>query len=121
MTPWLLVALGAAVGAVGRALAESVQRRDGGGFPYGTFGVNVMGSFVLGLVVAAERQQIVGPEVVLLVGTGFSGALTTFSGFAARIETDLAHRRRRLAIGYAATSLVVGLAAAVAGYTLVIA
>ena len=120
MNPLLLVAAGAAVGAIGRYLAESLLQREGAWFPWGTFVANVVGSFVLGAAVAAEREQLITTEALLLVGTGFSGALTTFSGFAARLEGELRTRRYRLAAAYLGGTLVVGLAAAFAGYALLI-
>ena len=65
----LLVLLGGAVGAPLRYLTDvTVHRRHGTAFPWGTWTVNVVGSFVLGVVVAA------GPAwVVTLAGTGFCG------------------------------------------------
>jgi CrcB protein len=68
----LLVLLGGAVGAPARYLTDlAVQRRHTTTFPWGTWTVNVVGSFVLGVVVAA------GPGwLVTLAGTGFCGALT---------------------------------------------
>src|SRR3954470_1880555 len=73
----LLVILGGAVGAPVRYLTDlAMQRLHGTAFPWGTWTVNVAGSFVLGMVASS------GPDwVVALAGTGFCGALTTFSTF----------------------------------------
>jgi CrcB protein len=77
MTP-LLVVLGAVVGAPARYLTDRlVQSRHASGFPWGTFTVNVVGSFILGTVTAATTS----PTVTALVATGFCGALTTYSTF----------------------------------------
>lgn len=120
MTALLLVSVGAVVGALGRLVAERLMQRDGEGFPWGTFAVNVFGSFVLGVAVAAEREQLVSAEILLLVGTGFCGALTTFSGFAYRIEAEIRRQQWALAAAYTVGSLIVGIGAALVGYGLII-
>jgi CrcB protein len=79
---WLLVVLGAMVGAPARYLTDrAVQARHGTGFPWGTFTVNVAGSAVLGLVTGAVTTGVGDAHLQLLVGTGFCGALTTYSTF----------------------------------------
>lgn len=91
----LLVALGAAVGAPTRYAVEQhvaprlVWMHDG--FPWGTWIVNMVGSFILGWASAA----LAAPQL-LLVGVGFCGSLTTFSGFAN--ETVQMGRARRWAL-----------------------
>ncbi|MBT2546494.1 fluoride efflux transporter CrcB [Streptomyces sp. ISL-44] len=79
---WLLVALGAAVGAPLRFLTDrAVQKRHDTVFPWGTFTVNVVGCLVLGLVTGAVTAGAASSQVQLLVGTGLCGALTTYSTF----------------------------------------
>ncbi|WP_435969986.1 fluoride efflux transporter CrcB [Streptomyces sp. Qhu_M48] len=74
---WLLVVAGAAVGAPLRHLTDrATKARFGPGFPWGTFAVNVAGSFLLGLLTGVASTQ-----VHLLLGTGLCGALTTYSTF----------------------------------------
>lgn len=100
----LAVAAGGAVGAVLRHLVSLRLNRPG--FPWGTLAVNVAGSFLLGVVLGR-----VSPEVAALVGTGFCGALTTYSTFTLEIVGLTTGR----AVTYAAASLTTGLAAATLG------
>lgn len=76
----LLVILGAAVGAPARYLTDRwLQSTHGSGFPWGTFAVNVAASFVLGLVTGLAASATASPVVTVLIGTGFCGALSTWS------------------------------------------
>jgi len=78
----LLVLLGGAVGAPARYLTDLVvQSRHDSVLPFGTFAVNVAGSFVLGAVAASVAVQGTPGWVLTLVGSGLCGALTTFSTF----------------------------------------
>ena len=78
----LLVIAGAVVGAPLRYLTDLfVQRRHDSVFPWGTLVVNAAGSLLLGAVAGASAATG-GPHwVLVLIGTGFCGALTTFSTF----------------------------------------
>lgn len=80
---YLMVAIGGAGGAVLRyGLSGWVQSFSSGGFPYGTLAVNVVGSFLIGLVMQLSLDRfMVSLEVRLLLTTGFCGGLTTFSTF----------------------------------------
>jgi CrcB protein len=82
---FLLVALGAAVGAPLRYVAAHLLD---GHLHWGTILVNVAGSFLLGLFSALALSG----ETVALLGTGFCGALTTYSAFAVHVH-DLGPRK----------------------------
>lgn len=104
----LAVSLGAAVGAPVRFWIErALAARLGTGFPWGTLAVNLVGSLALGLLVGAALDGRISRLVLLGVGTGLCGALTTFSAFAAQLR-DLWSRSAALAIGYGLGSVVVG-------------
>lgn len=77
------IALGGAFGACSRYLiSELCVLLFGPGFPYGTLTVNVVGSFIMGLLVAAFEAEIMAPDPWRqIIGLGFLGALTTFSTF----------------------------------------
>lgn len=78
----LLVLVGGAVGAPLRYLADLlVQSRHDSVFPWGTLTVNVVGSAILGCVLAAASLGQLSSSMVALIGTGLCGALTTFSTF----------------------------------------
>ena len=113
----LLVALGAAAGAVLRHLAQrffEVRAEGRGGSAWGTASVNVLGSFLLGVVVGARSAE----TVVLLLGTGLCGAFTTFSAFAHETLQTAASGRARLALARIMLEVTAGLAACCAGWAL---
>jgi len=59
-------------------------------FPYGTFSINVSGSFLIGLIFAlGEKGNILSPEVRMFLVTGFCGGFTTFSTFSYEILQQL--------------------------------
>ncbi|MCY9855584.1 fluoride efflux transporter CrcB [Vibrio mediterranei] len=77
------IAIGGAFGACSRYLvSELCIVLFGRGFPYGTLTVNVVGSFIMGLLIAAFETEVLAPEPWRqIIGLGFLGALTTFSTF----------------------------------------
>jgi CrcB protein len=79
----LLVAVGGLVGSVARYwVAGWVQSFDGAQFPFGTLVVNVLGSFAIGAVMTLSLERgMIGPEVRILLTTGFCGGFTTMSTF----------------------------------------
>ena len=114
----LLVALGAAVGAPLRYLADrAVQARHDSLFPWGTFAVNVAGSLVLGVLTGGSTRDAVPGSAVALLGTGLCGALTTYSTFGYETVRLLEERARLYAVLNAAASVAAGLGAAYLGFT----
>ncbi|EFP97243.1 fluoride efflux transporter CrcB [Vibrio caribbeanicus] len=77
------IAIGGALGACARYLiSELCITLFGRGFPYGTLAVNVVGSFIMGLLIAAFESELLASEPWRhVIGLGFLGALTTFSTF----------------------------------------
>jgi fluoride exporter len=112
---WVWVALGAAVGAPARYLTDRwVQSRHDSVFPWGTFTVNVVAAVLLGLLTGAAGA--LAPDVRLALGTGFCGALSTYSTFSFETLRLLETRARLLAVANVALSLTAGLGAAVLGW-----
>ncbi|MEU0602261.1 fluoride efflux transporter CrcB [Streptomyces sp. NPDC006393] len=110
---WLLVAVGAMVGAPLRYLTDrAVQSRHDSVFPWGTFVVNVTGCLILGLLTGAVSA---GPHVQLLLGTGLCGALSTYSTFSYETLRLTETGAGLYAAANAAASVVAGLGAAFAG------
>ena len=116
---WLLVIIGAMVGAPLRYLTDrTVQLTHDTVFPWGTLVVNVTGCLVLGLLTGATAAGHASPHLQLLLGTGLCGALTTYSTF----SYETLRLTETGAGSYAAANVVVsvtaGLGAAFAGVSL---
>jgi CrcB protein len=113
----LWVALGAAIGAPARYLTDrAVQSRHDSVFPWGTLTVNLVGSFVLGLLSAVSAH--LPPAVSAAIGVGFCGALTTYSTFSYEILRLLEDRARFYAAASVGASLLGGFGAVGLGWTL---
>ncbi|KNE82954.1 MULTISPECIES: fluoride efflux transporter CrcB [Streptomyces] len=113
---WLLVALGAAVGAPLRYLTDrAVQARHGSVFPWGTVVVNVAGSLLLGLLTGALGAGTGSDRARLLLVTGLCGALTTYSTFSYETLRLAERGRAGLAVANVGLSLAGGLGAYVLG------
>lgn len=114
-----LVALGGTVGTAARAALETAAPAAPGAVPWTTFGINVAGSFLLGMLLEGlvRRGQDEGRRraVRLLVGTGALGGFTTYSTFAAETEQLLSGGAVLLGAGYAVASVASGVGSAVVG------
>jgi CrcB protein len=112
----LLVALGAAIGAPLRYLSDrAVQARHDSVFPWGTWCVNVSGSFLLGLLATGLAEGGVPAGVMALLGSGFCGALTTYSTFGYETFRLFEDGSTAYALMNVVGSIVAGVVAAVLG------
>jgi fluoride exporter len=107
---------GGAAGALARAGLAEAFPADAGDWPWGTFIANQLGALLLAWL-STELAEVVVPTRLWrpLLGTGLCGALTTFSAFQVETIQIVRHDRPGLAAVYAVTSMVVGMACAVAG------
>jgi CrcB protein len=81
---FLAISLAAIVGANLRYLLGRLAAREFGSvFPYGTLGINIVGSFIVGFfVIWTSERVLIDPRWRLLVVVGFCGSFTTFSSYA---------------------------------------
>jgi len=117
----LLIAVCGGAGAVSRFVVDAeVRRRVRDSFPVGTFVINVLGSFVLGILTGAFTHHAgwLSPTAKAALGTGFCGGFTTFS--TASVETARLWLTRGKADGgrYAVATAVASLLAAFLGLAL---
>ena len=113
------VAVGGAVGALVRTALEDRLPADPGTWPWTTFAVNLAGAFVLAFVATQVQVGLAPARRRLLVGTGFCGALTTFSTLELELLRMLDADRVGLAVLYAVASVGLGLSLALGASRLV--
>jgi CrcB protein len=113
---WLLVVAGGMIGAPLRFLTDrAVQVRHDTVFPWGTFAVNVVGCLLLGLVTGAVTAGAASSRLQLLLGTGLSGALTTYSTFSYETLRLAEDGAKFFAVVNVVASVVAGLGAVFVG------
>jgi len=114
MFAFALVGAGGAIGAMGRFGLGLLGAQWGGSFPLATFATNVIGSLLMGILMAVSIRQLgaVDPSVRLFLGIGVLGGFTTFSAFS--LETVQMIQR-----GAALASVVISVSALFLGYLLI--
>jgi fluoride exporter len=115
----LLIGTGSFLGGVFRySLSQFIQARALATFPFGTLGVNLLGCFAIGIVFAVSERTNMVPEWRLFLATGLLGGFTTISAFS--FETFCLLRNGQLGIAsvYIVASVVLGILATFAGYSL---
>ena len=116
----LLVALGGGIGSAARYLVGGwFASRFGPAFPYGTFVINVTGSFIIGFFLAFAQERVsLSPYWRLFFAVGFVGGYTTFSTFEYETIRLLEGNEVLLSTVYAFGSLFIGGLAAIGGIAL---
>ena len=106
-----LVAVAGAAGVLSRYGISSMFHGDS--LPWATVGINVLASFLLGVLVASDSFST---DTRTVLGVGFLGGFSTFSTFTVQVVLDIDAGEPGRALLYMTASLVLGLAAAAAGY-----
>lgn len=104
----VLVSVGAAGGSLSRySLGRAVAKHTRGDFPWGTWFINMLGTFLLGFFFRELESVHHELDWWMLLGTGFCGGFTTFSTMAVEAR-QLLRNRKGLAVVYLSTSLILG-------------
>ncbi|WP_232631485.1 fluoride efflux transporter CrcB [Methylobacterium sp. Leaf118] len=105
----LLVFLGAGLGGVLRHGVNLVALRLGSAFPWGTLGINVAGSVLMGIVTGWMALRGGTPQARLFLATGVLGGFTTFSTFSLETVTLIERGEGGAALAYVLASLLAGI------------
>jgi len=110
MNPLILIMAGGAIGAGARYVVSSaIVRAAGASWPWGTLSVNIIGGFLMGVLVARVAEG--GDPVRLLLGVGVLGGFTTFSAFSLESVEMIQRGAWASAFGYAVASVGLSLLA----------
>ena len=115
MNNYLLLAIGAILGSSLRysiTLYSTAKKWT----PYSTIGINVTGSFILGIITQLGVLNVLNPSMIVLLGTGFCGSYTTFSTFAVDVVKSMDKNNYEQAMMVVVLSNILGIAAAFSGY-----
>jgi CrcB protein len=122
MGAWLAVAVGGALGSMARFwLAGAIAALTSPRFPWGTLLINVLGSFVIGLVgslTLSPARVGMHPDIRIFLMTGICGGFTTFSAFSLQTLELLQGGEIVPALGYAVGSVVLCVVATYCGWLL---
>lgn len=117
MLECLFVGLGGFIGSVARYLIGLLAVETASGFPVKTFCINLLGSFILGIVSeSALRDPGISRNLVLFLQIGVCGGFTTFSTFSSEALKLFAGGRQGVALSYMVISVVLGLVCCYGGW-----
>ena len=115
----LLVGLGGSIGSMARYAVSLLIRSKS--FPYATLSVNIIGSFIIGVVFAMSIKETgLSNNWRLFLATGICGGFTTFSAFSLENMELLQNGKIGMALSYIIFSILLGIIATFLGYQLII-
>ena len=116
----LAIGTGSFMGGILRyMISQFILVRFPSAFPFGTFGVNIIGCFFIGLVFGLADKGSLPSEWKLFLATGLLGGFTTFSAFSNETVVLLRDGQMGYAAAYVASSVLLGLLATFVGFALV--
>jgi len=114
----ILIFIGGGLGSVFRFLISKIDTFENS-FPYGTLFVNILGSFILGLIMGSYLKNTnINPNYIIFFGTGFRGGFTTFSTFSDQSLRLLNSGNIFIFFLFISLSLLLGIFAVYLGYFL---
>ena len=120
MKTTIIIGIGSFIGGSGRYLiSRLIQSNFTSVFPFGTFTVNAIGCFLIGVVLGYSSKNYVDTTWQLFLTTGILGGFTTFSAFSLESVNLLRDGHISSALIYIGLSIVTGLTATFVGYSLI--
>ena len=118
----LAIGCGSAIGGICRyLLTELLSRQEVKLLPWGTFAVNVLGCFLIGIIFGLiDRGMTISPAMKAFLTIGFCGGFTTFSTFINENFLMLSSGQALSALGYTVISFAIGLLAVWGGHSLTV-
>ncbi|XRG77194.1 fluoride efflux transporter CrcB [Rossellomorea sp. GAMAL-10_SWC] len=112
-----IVGIGGGIGAIFRyALGNYVNKKVKTNFPDGTFVINILGSFILGLLNHLYLDKSISTTMWLFIGVGILGGFTTFSTFGYESIQLLVAKKYKTALSYIILSTIISICSAYVGF-----
>lgn len=119
MVNCIIVGMGGFFGAIARYLIGLIPINPQSGFPIKTLMINIVGAFLIGVVVAIGVKKDWNPQWILFLKVGICGGFTTFSSFALETSDLMKSGKVSVAVLYAVLSITVGVVAVIMGEEIV--
>jgi len=117
---WLLLFAGGGIGTLFRyAVSGAAYKLFGVGFPWGTFSVNAIGAFIIGVLWSIADVSMLSPEQKVFILIGILGGFTTFSSFMLEFMNLIRTGEYVTAALYITITNVIGVIAVFSGFFLI--